>query len=565
MVKYLCKKNTTYWYRRKIKGYPEILLSLKTKNYSLALVRHSYINFQINQLIYEGAFDSMTKTEIEEAINSYKIYMLENTYCKFREMRDRENTIEISGKKYGGHTEQALRHVNDRYQEIFDANDYERVKAEVQKILRRSNLISDYMKLASDDEKTMFNWELFKAEFEILRSAYYEQEGMFPPLHNVNTVEIVPSVPTIQRATAVIPEKDILISELVNKYIKAKRGEIIWSDKNLNDINYVFNCLIEYFGDINAEILTHDDFLTFRDEVVEFLPVSRKFKDFKDKTTKVIVEIVQKNQLPTLSLVTKNKHISRLHQVFKWGAECGYISKNWTKNLKIAVKKGSIDTRKKRYPYTNEELKNLFETSPDFSDKLLIALKHRPSLIFIPLLSLYTGAKPTELALLKPEYIKTVEGIKGIDFGYLKNEYSIRFTPLADALIDLGFLDFVKHQKKQKYEQLFPEIKKYKNGETNFTNKINKYCKKYVTQDEKKSFYSIRHFVSQKLKRKKVELYIINDVMGHSSTGNSNKDVSTYGAARMEAELLQEEINSSLVYDFIDFSKIKEGIAKVYK
>ena len=565
MVKYLCKKNTTYWYRRKIKGYPEILLSLKTKNYSLALVRHSYITLQINQLIYQGAFETMTKTEIEEAINSYKRYMLENTYCKFREMRDREHTINIEGKTYGGHTEQALRHVNDRYQEIFEANDYERVKAEVQKILRRSNLITDYMKLSSDDEKTMFNWELFKAEFEILRNAYYEQEGMFPPLHNVQTIETVKPSPPIQSSTLLVPEKNILISELVNKYIKAQRGEINWSDKNLRDIRYVFKHLISYFGDINAEILTHDDFLTFRDEVVEFLPVSTKFKEFQDKTTKEIVEIVQKNKWPTLGLVTKNKHLRRLHQVFNWGAECGYISKNWTKNLKIALKKGAIDTRKNRTPYDEQDLKNLFESSPFFTDELLIALKHKPSMIFIPLLSLYTGAKPTELALLRPEDIKTMYDIKGIDFGYLKTEYSIRFTPLADALIDLGFLDFVKYQKKQKHKQLFPEIKEYKSGGTDFTNKINIYCEKYVSQHPKKSFYSIRHFVLDVFKHNDIKVYIMNDIVGHSSTGNSNKDVSVYGGARMKPAKLQEVINKCLVYDFIDFSKIKEGIAKVYK
>jgi hypothetical protein len=51
MIKYLIKRENNFWYRRKIKNYPEIIFSLKTKNYDVAVLRHSFIDFKITDLI----------------------------------------------------------------------------------------------------------------------------------------------------------------------------------------------------------------------------------------------------------------------------------------------------------------------------------------------------------------------------------------------------------------------------------------------------------------------------------------------------------------------------------
>ena len=56
MIKYLTTKNETYWYRRKVKVFGEIVFSLQTKNYNKALLRHSYIDFKIKTMLYKGLF-----------------------------------------------------------------------------------------------------------------------------------------------------------------------------------------------------------------------------------------------------------------------------------------------------------------------------------------------------------------------------------------------------------------------------------------------------------------------------------------------------------------------------
>jgi len=126
MVKYLIRKKNTFWYKRKIKGFGEVVFSLKTKNYQVAFVRHSYVDYQIKRLIYKGTFESMTVKEIRAIIDKYKNYMINEEYNDFEDIRDKELTITIDGKKYGGYTKQALDKEIKRYEQIYEQNDVER-------------------------------------------------------------------------------------------------------------------------------------------------------------------------------------------------------------------------------------------------------------------------------------------------------------------------------------------------------------------------------------------------------------------------------------------------------
>jgi len=133
------------------------------------------------------------------------------------------------------------------------------------------------------------------------------------------------------------------------------------------------------------------------------------------------------------------------------------------------------------------------------------------------LLVLFTGAKNSELAQLTPSAFKTQNGVLGIDFNrMIKTTDTERFTPISHTLIELGLMDFVKHQKKNKEQQLFPKVKVYKDNDTNFTNAYTIYNREYISKDKDKTFYSFRHLVNQKLKNKRMPTYIINDITGHS-------------------------------------------------
>lgn len=571
MVKYLVKKQHNYWFRRKVGKFGEIVFSLKTKNYEIAVIRHSYIDYKIKKLLHKGIFEIMTVDEIRKIIDKYKTYMINEEYNDFEDTRDRELTISIDGKKYGGHTYQALEQEIKRYESIHEQNDIELIKQETTKILNRSNIKEDFSKFKSEKDINIFHWELFKTEWELLNKSFQEQEKIVQTTKNENEKEnqklqeILETLLMKNRSSENIhSSQSIKISELFVKYLKEKRYSNDWSEKNVRDLEYVIGYLYSWFEDKSIKDLTRENFSSFRDDVLVYLPVKSTKKILENKSVKEIIEIVKREKLKTISKVTINKHLRRVHQVFEWASINGFIDKNLTKDLAFQESKKGQKQKTAKLPYTDEELKLLFEKSPWFTEDINITLKYNPQNIFIPLLCLFTGAKPTELALLQVSDIKTKDEVTGIEFNdHVKNHYNLRFTPISKVLIDIGFIKFVNYQKKSKHKKLFPTATIYKSGGTNFTNDYTKYNRKYISADKDKSFYSLRHLVNQKLKNKQTPIYIINDIMGHSK-GYSNKDISVYGDKEMPSKIIKDTIDDCLVYDFLNFSVLKEVIKKKY-
>lgn len=584
MIKYITKKNTTYWYRRRVKNYGEVLVSLKTKDYEKALIRHSYFDFKIKNMVYKGLFEKMTVDEIREIINKYKTYMIEEEYNDFEDQRDKDLSITLNGEFFGGHTKEALGYAVDRYNSIHKSNDIEQVKEETSKILQRSNLQDDYEKLKTQKEQTIFHWELLKAEWELLKQNYEDQkkrtgdlkseekpqlsenqlnllEQVFQQTNNQPKLNFVRSLKSENQPNE--KKNDLTIIELTEKYILDQNEPKDWSDKNVRDLRNVLGKLSEYCENRTVNQLTREDFSNFRNDILKNLPKEQNKKEFRDKTTKEMIEITNKMKFDKIGISTINKHLRRVHQVFEWGASNDYVNKNLTKDLKIVDKKKSKKQKTAKVPYSEKDLKKIFEQSPWFNEDITKTLRYNPEYVFIPLLALFTGAKPSELAQLKLSAFKTQNGILGIDFNQMiKTTDSERFTPLSQTLIDLDIIRYVKYQKKQKSTQLFPEVKVYKDNGTNFTNAFTIYNRKYITEEDNKTFYSFRHLVNQMLKNKRIPTYIINDITGHSHTGN--KDEGTYGDEQMPEEVLRDVINECLVYDFLDFSKIKESIEKIF-
>lgn len=569
MLKYLTKKKNTFWYRRRINNTKEIVFSLKTKDYNEAVLRHSFINYQINYLFAQG-IESMTDKEIKAIIDKYKTYMIEKSVNKFSRQRDEELGIYINGTFHGGHTKEALQVAIDKYQRVHMANDYDLVKAVTHKILNRSNIKEEFEKLTDEDDIYSFHYELLKAEWDLLYKAKIFQEN----LPNNKEVENTQIVKQTQSNTIINNSNDkeerYKLSELLKLYIDEKAVASNWSDKNVRDIYYVIDNLIFWYKDCYSDELKRQEFVSFRNDVIQKLPKFPLNPMFKDKNLDEVLEITQKPKIEKIGLTTINKHIGRVNQLFQWAEEAGYITKNYASNLRLKDERRTKQAKRLKDTYEEDDLKRLFHKSPWFTSEIKDKLRRTPEYVFIPLLSVYNGgAKPTELAQLHISDIKKYKGIWVIDFNNkeekeLKNDYyNSRRVPIAQKMIDIGFLDYVKEMKKRGYIKLFPTVKRYKSGGTSFTNKFSQYNRDYITKDEKKSFYSIKHLVNQELKNHKVPLYIINDITGHSF-GSENKDIGTYGGQQMPEEIMKEEIDRCLTFDYIDLSNIKKAIKEIY-
>ncbi len=580
MVRHLTKRGYTFWYRRRLGKKGEVMFSLHTKNYDLAMLRHSYIDYKINQLIIKGSFEIMDTAKIRDIIDGYKAFIKSDEFIYGEEgkARGKELAIEIDGEFFGGHTKTALLQKLTEYGKISQSDNIEKVKEHTEPIIERSNTLKRELdNLEDEKERDYFHWKLLKAEVWGLNKAIKQQDKYFGAVEQHQVA--FTSAQTIQTNG-----NTISISKLTKKYIAEKSKTKEWGAKNENDINFVLEILDDYFSLKTANQLTRNDFVKFRDDVLPNLPIRISQNAFKDKGIKEIIKMKYiltddkaKKEILHIGKTTINKHIGRVNQVFAWAAdEAGLLEKNFCSKLRYAKPKTAKEKKTAKAMFNTADLKRWFEISPHFTSELKTTLANKPEHVFIPLIALYLGARNAELTQLHYRDINKIKGIWCITItGFspdnterkrVKGENSLRTIPIAKGLIDIGFLKYVQ---KQKNKLLFPKIKYLgEDQEPIFTNEINLYIREHIRQaNERKTFMSFRHMVNQNLKNQDVKLYMINDITGHSDRdhGDNNIDVNTYGDGQMPLEILQEVIDKSLVYDEIDFSHIKEEIHRRYK
>jgi len=557
----------------------EIVFSLSTKNYDLAILRHSYIDYKINELILKGLFETMDTQKIRDIIDSYKAFVKSDDFIYGEEgkARGKELELEINGEFFGGHTKTALMNKLGEYGKISQSDDIEKVKAHTEPIIKRnSTLMRELNDIDDEEERNYFHWKLLKAEVWALNKAIKQQNKYFGALEQ--HTQITSNQPRVEQG-------NISISKLTKKYIAEKSTTKEWGEKNEKDIKFVLELLDEYFAQKTANELIRDDFVKFRDKVLSKLPQRIDQNAFRGKDIHEIIKmthiikknkkgiVIEKKEIPHIVRNTINKHIGRVNQVFAWAAdEANILEHNYCSKLRIVPKnkKDAHNKKTKKLPFSTEDLKQWFEVSPRFTKTLKRTLLSKPQNVFIPLLALYTGARNAELAQLHYRDIKEIDGIWSIHITDLsddpkerkqvKNSNSLRVVPIAKGLVDIGFLEYVKHQRNK---LLFPAIKYYDNKEPDFTTRISDYVREHITKDKNKTFYSFRHLVNQKLKNNRVESYIIRDITGHSQ--NEDLDEIVYGDERMPIHILKEAIDESLVYNDVDFSHIKEEIHRRYK
>ena len=304
----------------------------------------------------------MTDEEIRAIVNKYKNYMIEKSVNKFSRQRDEELGVHINGNFYGGHTKEALQVAIDKYQKIHKANDYDLVQAVTNKILNRSNIKEEFNKITDEDDIYAFHFELLKAEWDLLYKARIFQETLPGNNNSQQSTESIVSKTT---------KKDrYKISEILEIYINEKAKAEDWSDDNIKSIKYVNSNLISWFNDCFADELTRQDFVDFRDKVIQNLPQRITANIYKDKTVKEILSIREEKKKDKLTIGGINIHIGRVNQLFNWAATSGYIPMNYALKLQLKNKRRTKNKRKIKTIYDEKDLITLFNKSPWFTTEL---------------------------------------------------------------------------------------------------------------------------------------------------------------------------------------------------
>ncbi|WP_146113093.1 site-specific integrase [Paracoccus yeei] len=146
----------------------------------------------------------------------------------------------------------------------------------------------------------------------------------------------------------------------------------------------------------------------------------------------------------------------------------------------------------------------------------------RDALYWLPLIAAYTGARREEIAGLQVKDLRQEDGIWLFDIREndnrgLKNATSRRTVPVHPHLIELGLLD---QRERVESGNLFPDLRR-KARLANLGDSIDHKWRNVLDDQlgdarQGKSFHSLRHYVTDQLRRAGVEKWVRLDLLGHA-------------------------------------------------
>lgn len=244
-----------------------------------------------------------------------------------------------------------------------------------------------------------------------------------------------------------------------------------------------------------------------------------KTKRYPDLVLADAITRAEKDGARTLASPTQAAYLTTLRNILLRAVRQKLLSSNPAEDVKPIVK-DNVPLHEKRHPFRLDQLRQFFtgtfyrSCAPDAPAPY--AKKDRAWRYWVPLLMLFSGARPNEICQLFVEDVKVTE--KGTPFLDLVNEdenqsrktsTSRRRVPLHPELIKLGFLDFVAERRKGIAEhgvRLFHELQARPGDPTNFARYVGRrfnavFLPQEITVEPRQAFYSIRHSVRDALRR----------------------------------------------------------------
>jgi len=491
----------------------EIRMSLKTKDLKKAVSQSKLMTEKLQALIDSGEYMAIPLSELREMAKGYITQRLEDHNRHMAdwghvcpETRQEGSRIALNIVK---HYEQAVRD-NDPGSTVAMQN--------------AKNLLTSVPHVQSDIN--LLAHELLLAELFIHRMQYERITGKrFLTQYSDTVYEQVinGNYPTAQEISKTV-EKNLL-GKLISSYLAAPHPT--WGVKTREDIKHTLELFLQYMQpDTDIETVRHRDLLQFRDEVLMKIPARRAlYSKFRGVP---LSELTKNHGKPLLAMQTINHNCVRLGGFFKWCYDHEYIGRNPASNLLIKLDNKASNERN---PYSTDDLKLLLSNLR--RDRLSAWKPHK---YWIPLIALFSGLRQAEICQLYPDDIVNANGIACFDIkanperkSRLKNKNARRTIPVHPILLQLGFLDFVlsragtRRARKVEDDRLWICLvytEKYGYTHT-YEKSFGRFNRKYVTNDEKKVFHSLRHNVANCLKQSGAQESLVAEIMGHAVQGLS--------------------------------------------
>ncbi len=260
-------------------------------------------------------------------------------------------------------------------------------------------------------------------------------------------------------------------------------------------------------------------------------------KAFAGMTLSQIVRENEQVGKPVIAVRTVNRYLSSLGAFCNWLSSHGYIPANPLVDMYLTKQK-KVSTR----PFTPDELNVLFR-SPLFTgcqsaEEWRNVAKPGNVLIrdhryWIPLVMLFSGARPAEIAQLNVADVFEQHGrwtmhitTEGDGEKSLKTEGSMRVVPIHSELIRLGFIEFHRSMKKRGETRLFPEAERNSRGQmiAEFSREFGRYLGRLGMKEGRGlSLYSFRHGVADAWRRTGLLDPQFGFLLGHQKSGTTSQ------------------------------------------
>jgi integrase len=274
-------------------------------------------------------------------------------------------------------------------------------------------------------------------------------------------------------------------------------------DDTVSEYRRAVEMFIQLHGDLPVMAVKKSHALKYREALKE-VPQSRSGALLKASLPELSAWSRKYPDAPRVSAGTINKQLGAMQAVATWGYENGVVPEDtaWTNPFAKMRVQGE---ESERTSFESMELKLLF-AAPVFTEHAYPDGGRGPAAFWLPLLTMFNGARQTELAGLTvadvqqepatstPLLYITAQASRG---KRLKTKASRRVVPIHSQLVRLGFLQFVDDVRKRDGEKafLFPLIApdKGRGGVKAYSKWFGRYLRAQGVSDTTKVFHSFRH------------------------------------------------------------------------
>jgi integrase len=270
--------------------------------------------------------------------------------------------------------------------------------------------------------------------------------------------------------------------------------------------------------DIGMAALTKKHVRVWKELLTNYPVRATEVVELRDLTIAQAVAANEHLKRPVLSDRTVNRYLSSLSAFFSWAVKNGYMAENPCWGMSLPKERSS-----KTLPFTIEQMNHLF-ASPLFngaesdSEWRLISkpgrIKIRDHRFWVPLIMLFSGARPGEIGQLAVSDVReehghwimhiTTEGDTHEQGKSVKTEGSMRVVPIHPELIHLGFIKYHSERKAAGDRQLFPGATRNERGQmmSDFSREFGKYLIRIgLKVGRGLSLYSFRHGATDAFRR----------------------------------------------------------------